>query len=391
MGSPNPQPTPSWDLECSARSARVKEGRLRIALVTATPPSVREGSGTYVAGRALARGLAALGHELRAVAPATRPAWLPFTAHRFAFNVALRPSRVHGADLVVGLDLDGYRLAGRTPVPFVAYILGQLADEARFERGVTRSSMLLQARAERASARRADRVVTTSRYSRSRIAALYGVPAERIAVVPPAFDVHGWHRGVEAAARTAAPRPGPTVLCAARLYPRKNLGALFRAAARIVRDVPALDVRVVGDGPARAAFVRAARRAGVADRVRWLGHVSRRSLAEEYARCDVFCLPSLQEGFGIACLEALAAGRPVVALRASATPEIVEHGVTGLLVPPDDDAALARALLDLLRDPERRAAMGAAGPARAARYAPPRIAAQFLDAVLATADLPTAT
>ena len=75
-----------------------------------------------------------------------------------------------------------------------------------------------------------------------------------------------------------------------------------------------------------------------------LGDVTRDELAAEYVNADCFCLPSVQEGFGIVFLEAMAAGLPVVACRAAAVPEVVEDGVTGVLVPPRDPAALAGAL-----------------------------------------------
>jgi glycosyltransferase involved in cell wall biosynthesis len=96
---------------------------------------------------------------------------------------------------------------------------------------------------------------------------------------------------------------------------------------------------------------------------------------------DVFCLPSLQEGFGIAFVEAMAAGLPIVAVRAGAVPEVVEDGVTGLLVPPSDPSAVAGAIIRLLDDREARFRMGEEGTRRAERFDLQRVADQFLEEV----------
>jgi glycosyltransferase involved in cell wall biosynthesis len=351
---------------------------MRIAVITATPQTVERGSGTFVATAALRQGLEELGHETRMIRPARRPGRLGYTWHRFVFNRGLRSRHVTGADLVVGLDMDGYRLAGATTPPFVAYIHGQLADEARFERGAVAATMRLQARAERRSARRAQRVITVSEYSRRGIARQYGVDPARIAVVPPTFDAVRWDAALRRVAGPPADRP--TVLCVARMYRRKNIGALLRAATLLRERIPDVVLEIAGDGPERRRLEQLARTLDLGRSVRFRGHVDFPTLVEAYARCEVFCLPSLQEGFGLVYLEAMAAGKPIVACRGTAGEELVEHGVNGFLAPPHDAAALAEALIRLLRDPRGRRAMGAANRGRLAAYAPTTVARQFLQA-----------
>ena len=112
-----------------------------------------------------------------------------------------------------------------------------------------------------------------------------------------------------------------------------------------------------------------------------LGDVSLGQLAEEYVSADVFCLPSVQEGFGIVFLEAMAARLPVVACRVAAIPEVVSDGLTGVLVAPRDPAALAGALESLLEDATRATRLGLAGRQRAEGFTPRHVADRFVEAV----------
>jgi glycosyltransferase involved in cell wall biosynthesis len=353
---------------------------MHITMISATPLSVREGSGTYVAAALLARALREVGHEVRELHPERPAGRLGFTVHRFRFNWSLSPRAVADSDVVVGWDMDGYRLAGRLRRPFVAYVHGQLAEEASFERGLVAATMRLQARAEQRSVVRADRVLTVSEIAHLRLVEIYGVPAARTAVVPPPFDGARWHQALTEARGDAMPHP-PTVLCVAHLYPRKNVSSLIRAAAALRDRVPDLRVEVVGDGPERRRLARLVRSLGLERIVHLVGHVDYSALAAAYARCSVFCLPSRQEGFGLVFLEAMAAAKPIVACRGTAAEEIVQENVSGLLVSQNDGAALSEALERLLGDDGLRRRLGEAGPRQVAAYAPEVIARRFVDAL----------
>jgi len=269
--------------------------------------------------------------------------------------------------------MDGYRTAGREGVPHVAAIKGVIADELRFERGATRLMMSLQARCEDIHLRRADMVITTSRYAVSRIEQLYGV-RKPIAVVPELIDLVCWQRLFDN--NPAAPDPAKfTVLTVCRFYPRKRLHLLLGSAARLRHVIPGLELRIVGGGPERLRLESICREKRLADVVCWLGDVDRKVLAAEYQRCDLFCLPSVQEGFGIVFLEAMAAGKPIIAARAAAVPEVLDQGE---LVEPDNEEALAGAILDLYRDPDRRAVLASAGATTVERYDATNIARLFL-------------
>jgi glycosyltransferase involved in cell wall biosynthesis len=147
-----------------------------------------------------------------------------------------------------------------------------------------------------------------------------------------------------------------------RLERRKGLLDLAYAWPRVARAVSNAHLVIVGKGP-NEHDVR-----GIlsdAPRVHWLGF--RKDVPEILHATDIAVVPSHWEGFGLVALEALTAGKPVIATRASSLPEIVDDGVQGRLVPPQNPDALAKAMIDLARDPEARKQMGAAGYSRARR------------------------
>lgn len=152
--------------------------------------------------------------------------------------------------------------------------------------------------------------------------------------------------------------PGVEVLYAGRLRTRKAVAMLIEAFSRVHEQAPTARLVVAGDGEQRPALEEQVRRLDLADTVRFAGAVPHDRMPELYAAADVFCLPSLYEGFPLAILEAMAAGLPVVATSVAGNPEAVEDGVHGRLVEAEDAAGLAVALLDLIEDEDARRRMG---------------------------------
>lgn len=148
------------------------------------------------------------------------------------------------------------------------------------------------------------------------------------------------------------------IFCAARLAPEKGYEFLIQA-IKILKDKKCdVEVRLVGDGPSRASLERLARDLGIADRVRFLGHLDEATKIRELHASDLCVLPSLAEGLPSSATEAMAVGVPVIATNIAAISELIEHGKTGLLVRPSDPAALAEAIITMVQDYEfrRRAA-----------------------------------
>ncbi len=337
---------------------------MKIRFLTSTPLDIARGSGTYVGTQVLARALGQLGHTVHF---ASQGRTLPvYTMERLLFNRGLRPDPSFG--LTVGFDMDGYRIASEPG--HVAALKGVIADEVRFERGLTRFTMSVQARCERLHVRRAARVIATSRYSAERAREFYGL-RETPLVVPELIDLGEWRSLLE---RHPAHSSRFVVLYVGRLYHRKRVEVLLRAAGALRKRIPELEVRIVGDGPCARQLHELSGGAGA---VTWLGDVTRAQLAAEYNRASAFCLPSVQEGFGIVLLEAMAAAKPIVASRAAAIPEVAPHAA---LVEPDNSEALAAAIEQLYQSPQARQANAAAGAQLVERFDAPRVARLFLEA-----------
>lgn len=344
----------------------------RLLFITAVPLDVRRGSGCYVGTRTLVEALRGLGTSVAIVKPwVTSPIYV---ATRILFNETVR-WRNFDADATIGIDADGYATTGRSKSkPHIACIKGVLGDAIRFESGGTRFSMSLQAGLEAKHARRADLVITVSNYCAERLEELYGVRGA--VVVPELIDLDAWRRLFRASRAASVCRF--TVLSVCRFYPRKRLEVLLRAAALLRRMTPELEVRIVGNGPEFSRLSKVCSELHLEPIVRWLGDLSLAELADEYKRAHVFCLPSVQEGFGIVFLEAMAAGKPIVAARAAAIPEVVRNGI---LVEPDNPEALAEALVRLYRDPDLRRDLGSAGIRDVEKFEMHRVAIRFLTEV----------
>jgi glycosyltransferase involved in cell wall biosynthesis len=157
------------------------------------------------------------------------------------------------------------------------------------------------------------------------------------------------------------------VFACRQLFPRKGIRFLVEAVAQLKPRFPELQLVLAGDGFERPALVRMAEELGIAADVHFLGWVPNSALPPYYRGAALSVVPSLEEGFGIPAAEAMGCEVPVVASDAGGLPEVVEHGVTGLIVPRGDSQALAQAMGSLLENPELRRRMGAAGRERALR------------------------
>jgi glycosyltransferase involved in cell wall biosynthesis len=210
-----------------------------------------------------------------------------------------------------------------------------------------------------------------------------GLPQRRIAVIPNGLDLSLYNVRSDR-------REIRRVIMVANLRPEKGHDTLLAAVPAIAHFQPNLEIVLVGDGPLRSALAENIIRRGLRGRVTLAGE--RQDIPSLLDASDLFVLPSTSEAFPNAVLEAMASGLPVLATRVGGIPELIESGRNGVLVDPRDPSALASAAIDLIRNPERAFAMGAAARAHVhERYSFDRMVesfAQLYDSALGRAQEP---
>ena len=394
---------------------------LRIVIGADTfPPDV---NGAAQFGARLAAGLAGLGHEVHVLCPAAsgtehvsgadrvagtaivhrarsigtpfHPTFrisLPWQASRAANTLldAVQPDVVHvQAHFLIGRAL--VRGAARRGIPVVAtnhFMPENLYGHAHIPR-------LLQHAAARLGwwdLRRVFRdaaVVTAPTPRAVELLGRNGVPG----AVAVSCGIDLVHFGQYAELAVAPNMGDRRVLFVGRLDEEKRVGELLRALALIVADDPHRRIRVdlVGDGSRRAAWQELAVALRVDALVTFHGFVDEPTLLIAYAGCDVFCMPGIAELQSLATMEAMAAGKPVVAADAMALPHLVRPGRNGWLYPPGDVPALAARLRELLDDPAMLARMGQASREIIAEHGLPHTLAAFGRLYRQACDLPVTT
>jgi len=353
-------------------------------------------AGTYV--RRLALGLAARGHQVRVVAPhapgtavaeteagvcverfryaperlerigyrgearARRllltPGALVLPAYLLAFRHALRAAGARFRPDVLHAHwwLPAGWLAASAGPPLIVTSHGsdvRLLEQSAWLRGVARGV-----------ARRAARWTAASRFLARDIERQLGLASGAVAVTPMPVDVTLFEQG----AGTARAVP-PRVLYAGNLVPSKGVDVLLAAIAILRDQGVSCTLRILGEGPARADLEARITSLRLTDRVTLDRFVPQPAMPAEYGAATVTVLPTRgrAEGLGLTLVEALLAGSAVVGTPAGGIPEVIEHDVTGLLVPDGDAAGLARALARLLGDAALRARLVEAGRGRVRR------------------------
>lgn len=296
-----------------------------------------------------------------------------------------QPDVVHAHDWVAASA--GVTLARSAGAPLVATVH---ATEAGLWNGwLTTPVSLARHDAEAWLVREAARTIVCSAAMRTEVSSCLRVPPGELAVVPNAVDPAAWQTGpAERAAlrgRLGIPDGVPLLALAGRVEWEKGGDVAIRALRQVRAEYPQARLVLAGEGRQTASLQKLARRLRVVRAVTFAGHLDARDVAALLGTADVALVPSSYEPFGIVVLEAGAAGTPVIAGAAGGLREIIDHDTTGMLVPPRDPRALAKAVTTLLDDPGHAAALvHAARRVIEARYVWP-VAARATEKVYAEA------
>lgn len=238
-------------------------------------------------------------------------------------------------------------------------------------------SMRVYAFLDRLALRTFDQVVAISDPIR-KILLRSGADAAKVKMIANGVEMERFEDACPSLKNEFAPGDGPVVGFVGRLVPDKGGEILLRAAQQVLRSNPSTKFIFVGDGPSRKHWETMATELGISDRVAFAG--VRTDMPGVYSSFDMLVLPSLCEAMPMCVLEAMAAGKPVVATRVGAIPKVVEPGNTGLLVEPGDVGGLSNAITKILNDRQLSAQMGARGKAKAAiAFSSDAMAKQYLD------------
>jgi phosphatidylinositol alpha-1,6-mannosyltransferase len=223
-------------------------------------------------------------------------------------------------------------------------------------------------RSRRWAARRASFAFAVSGNTADSLSDVTGMARERIHLLPntlaPALELPPLDEGMP---RTEGGRGGPRLLSVARLWAEERMKGIdhtLEAFAGLLEHHPEAYYRVIGKGSDKPRLQRLAETLGISHQVGFEEDLTDDELSKAFRDCDIFVLPSGQEGFGIVFLEAMRFGKPCIGGAAGGTPEVIEDGISGLLVPFGDEAALKQALARLMGDADLRVRIGRAGRRR---------------------------
>lgn len=267
-------------------------------------------------------------------------------------------------DVLESSELGAWYLARRNLAPLVIRLHGSDYVFRKYSGQKHHAGSRWNHRLEQTVWKGACAITSPSRFQAREVTHEMNWPAQRVDVIPNPIAPE-----VLAEALASSPRQpaDPIILYTGRMAVVKGTVPLLGSLPLVQRQCPG--ARFVLAGPwqmQEAPNEYGLERSGEIDgrSVAWLGHVPWRKLMDCYRRASVFVMPSYYETFGISCVEAMAFGLPVVATRVGGLPEVIEDGITGLLVPPGDSVALADAIARLLGDPAQRRRMGEAGRER---------------------------
>jgi len=302
-----------------------------------------------------------------------------------AFKTISELAKERKIDIVHGNNTDGFLIPlSNLRIPYVLTLHTTILDEVfrtdeflKIKKHIYRLPIVgTLVLAEKINVEGADVVVVPSKFLKSCVLKLYNVPPNKVKVIYHGID----HSEIEAIKRQVLKqrsKPKHVEICfIGKLVKRKGLIYLVRAAEELEKRYKII-VKIIGEGPERE-FLEQYVKSHSIHSVRLLGALPRTDVLRELALCDIFCMPSLHESLGIAILEAMAMGKPIVASNVGGIPEVLDNA--GILIPPRNVEALYNALEMLIIDEKLREELGMRAQERAQKFAWDRAVEQLIHA-----------
>jgi glycosyltransferase involved in cell wall biosynthesis len=300
------------------------------------------------------------------------------------FNKTIaRSSKKINADVYESHTISGYQFIKnlkkqKRKEPFIQTIHGVLADEylqAAKTKYPTMKAKLANlvmwnlSKLEKQAAEKANLIITISKYTKNKIIELYGLKKEKIKIVPNGVDIQQFRplNNQREIRNQIGIKNRPSILFVGRLIPRKGLSFLVQAAKKIVKEQQDTIFLIVGEGPQKNHLISKLEKNRLMKNFLFLGDIKENVLPLIYNSADIFVFPSIQEGQGIALLEAQATSKPVVSFKIGGVSETLLDKKTGFLTEPDS-TELANAILNLIKNKELRDRMGKNGREFVSKY-----------------------
>ena len=320
---------------------------------------------------------------------------------RFAQEKGIHYDLIHSHYWMSGVAAEMLKEAWKVPVLQMFHTLGLMKN--RIAQSPEEVEGDYRINGERRVMQIADRIVAATHAEEAQLEFLYGVPEEKIVIIPPGVDTSRFYpipddEAKEAIEYSGCPR---LLLFVGRIEPLKGIDTLIRALA-MVRESGALEkqcysLAIIGgdpDAPAEQMTTEMARLRALCvelhleDLVLFLGKRAQETLPYYYSAADILIMPSHYESFGMVALEAMSCGTPVIASQVGGLAFLVQDGITGFVVPGGDPAALARTLTQLIQQPELRARLGQQASEYASWYSWDKIVARIRNTYADLLELP---
>lgn len=300
-----------------------------------------------------------------------------FPVDNWFFNKTLAGfSKSITADIFESHNVSGYQFINKVKKqnikkPIIQTIHGVLEDEYiqaikikenSIQKKLSNLIMWKFAQLEKKAAKKADLVITISKYSKNKIMQLYDIEKEKIKIIPNGVDIQKFRPmdDQKKIKNQMGIQNRTIILFVGRLIPRKGLSFLIEAAEKVVKEQKNTLFLIVGEGPEKNLLIKNVEKKELMKNFHFVGDIKEKNLPKIYNIADVFVFPSIQEGQGIALLEAQASSKPVVSFKTSGIKETIIDKKTGLLTELNSEE-LANAILKLIQNAQLREKMGKVG------------------------------